>query len=384
MQKIESVLVIGVNTRPIVCSAKKLGLKVFAADFFDCLDLRECADSLSSIAHQAENKLTEPISKKFDPKKLLMLSEKFYGKVDGALLTSGLDFSKIKLPIPIFGNEPSKVHKLSNKSWLLKKLKQLSVPTPTTEIVSGSQEAKEVAKNFGYPVVIKPIFGAGGKGVRLVKSPADFQKFNENMLIQEFIDGIPASASLLSTGKDSIIITINEQLLGLSELGRTDFQYCGNVVPLITRFENEIKTISKKITKSLKLVGSNGIDFVLTREGPIVMEVNPRFQGSFECIEAVTGMNLVKAHLEALRGILPEKVGCRGYAVRMTAFAKFRSKVVRDFRAYKGIRDIPLKGSIIDQREPVATVFVKGSTRINVLKRAKKLVRRIYQALSYV
>ena len=58
---------------------------------------------------------------------------------------------------------------------------------------------------------------------------------DKNVLIQEYVSGMPASASLISSTNGAITLTLNEQILGLSEVGQEEpFGYCGNVVPLAT------------------------------------------------------------------------------------------------------------------------------------------------------
>jgi predicted ATP-grasp superfamily ATP-dependent carboligase len=78
-------------------------------------------------------------------------------------------------------------------------------------------------------------------------------------------------------------------LLGLPFVFQQEpFGYCGNIVPLHIAHSTlkKCKAIAEKIALHFGLKGSNGIDIIISNDGtPYVIEVNPRFQGSSECIE---------------------------------------------------------------------------------------------------
>ena len=65
--------------------------------------------------------------------------------------------------------------------------------------------------------------------------------------------------------------------------------------------------MAEEIIAKLGLVGSNGVDFLLTEKGPVVVEVNSRFQGSLDTVELSGGGNVFQAHLQSFAGRLPKK-----------------------------------------------------------------------------
>ena len=75
-----------------------------------------------------------------------------------------------------------------------------------------------------------------------------------------------------------------------------------------------------KLIPALGLVGTNGIDFMVNKDGPKVLEINPRFQGSVDAVEMATGENMFQAHVDAINGKLrPFKI--RQYGYRAIHFA---------------------------------------------------------------
>jgi predicted ATP-grasp superfamily ATP-dependent carboligase len=136
-------------------------------------------------------------------------------------------------------------------------LKRLGIPHPETAMAESFEEVKKKAKDVGYPVLVKPSKGFGGVGIRKAQSPKELKQafhhvalIDEKVLIQEYISGISASVSLISSNNETIALTLNEQLLGVEELGQEEpFGYCGNVVPLMTNGSvmNRCKSTAERI-----------------------------------------------------------------------------------------------------------------------------------------
>jgi predicted ATP-grasp superfamily ATP-dependent carboligase len=241
--------------------------------------------------------------------------------------------------------------------------------------------------------VVKPSRGFGGAGVREARNAKELKQafldaalFDNKVLIQERVFGTPASASLISSTDKAVVLTLNEQLLGIREVGqREPFGYCGNVVPLpaTVAITDACKRVVEKVVLHFGLVGSNGVDLVISEEGvPYVMEVNPRFQGTLECVERVLRTNIVRAHVEAcVQGILPTIVKKTSiFCVRLILFAPQRS-MVPDLKAFERVRDIPLPGVIIEDGEPVCSVVVDGTSRDSSLRKARKIIESIRKSL---
>jgi predicted ATP-grasp superfamily ATP-dependent carboligase len=129
--------------------------------------------------------------------------------------------------------------------------------------------------------------------------------------------------------------------------------------------------MAEDIVSELGLMGSNGVDFLLTKRGPVVVEVNPRFQGSLDAVELSTGINIFKAHVEAFSGILPEKPLPRKVAGRAILFAqrsvKIGDELTGRIKDIDWITDVPRPGTEINKNDPVASVLAIGKDREEVL-----------------
>lgn len=378
---IETILVAGVHTRPVVFSAKALGLTVYAVDYFGCVDLRQKADQLFTMTGEEPSKSNGRLSDRFDAAQLKALVDEAPA-ADAVVWRSGISPAALEDKGCLYGNSPEVVEKVEDKEWLFKKLRHKNIPTPKTIAVQSRKDALAAAEDLGYPLIMKPVRGAGGREIKKIFSPSDFPLEMGPYLLQERIAGVHASVSVLGDGENAVALTLNEQLLGLSELGQSKpYGYCGNIVPLSSKHSLVACNLAEKVTSMLGLVGSNGVDMVLTENGPVVIEVNPRFQGSMQCVEKTTNLNLVKAHIEACEGELPEKIDISGFGVRMSSFAEERSVVKCNLQEMDGIFDVPLPGVIIEGGEPIATAFAWNAHRETAVNRCKNLTKKIYSSL---
>ncbi len=113
---------------------------------------------------------------------------------------------------------------------------------------------------------------------------------------------------------------------------------------------------------------------------PYVVEVNPRFQGTLECVERVLGINLVDAHIKACtKDVLPtlSKRRPQTCCVRLILYARQRS-VIPNLDSLEEVRDIPLSGVVVEEGEPLCSIVVGGKTRSVALKKGKTLAKHVY------
>jgi predicted ATP-grasp superfamily ATP-dependent carboligase len=132
----------------------------------------------------------------------------------------------------------------------------------------------------------------------------------------------------------------------------------------------------------LGLVGSNGFDFVVAKDGtPYFMEVNPRFQATIEAFELTTGANLVRLHLDACNGRLPStSPRSLRTCARVIVYARQRCRVP-DLASFRDVVDVSVPGSLADRGDPICTVNHVGVKRADALKGAWQTIDAIYRLL---
>ncbi|OPY26958.1 MAG: carbamoyl phosphate synthase-like protein [Methanocella sp. PtaU1.Bin125] len=329
-----SVLVVGYNSRVAVCSAHRAGWEACSLGHHPDVDLLRCVKK--HVQFDEHPKSLKPYLKQFD--------------VDYVVLGAGFEDADVPASM-VLGNDPKVAHKVVDKVWLAKKLDGLGIPQP--ELFDHD--------NVRYPCIAKPIVGGGGHKNFVVRDESMLPPEDEYFL-QDLVTGMPLSTCTFSTGSEAVAATVNEILVGKKWLGtELPYNYCGNVTPYVTKFREQMCAISEKLIPELGLIGTNGIDFVVNKDGPKVLEVNPRFQGSVDAVELATDMNVFQAHVDAINGKLyPFRIKRYGY--RGIMFATRRTPVGVDLSG-PGRADIPPKGTVYNKGDAVCTLLGKGRTR---------------------
>ncbi|RCV64558.1 hypothetical protein C5S53_08170 [Methanophagales archaeon] len=344
---------------------------MYAADAIGDRDMKRCAKEYIPLHwDQIDLKLLEGTIK----------------AVDGVIIGSGFegadfDFLTAENSGKILGNNPAKTKQVANKAWLASKLADLGIPQPLT--YTGKAITEGEAKQLHYPVVAKPAYGGGGIANFFCYTETELIRYAKQLpefLFQDYIKGKPASISVISSKCDVIAISVNEQLIGMESLSAPGaLVYCGNISPFVTAYADVACEIAETLTKELGLLGSNGVDIVITDDGPVVIEVNPRIQGSLDTVELSTDLNLVDITTKAVEGdFVFDKVHAKRYAVKAVVFAKHDGAVAETFDTEKGgIVDIPEKGRLVMQGEPIATGIGIGDKRASAFAEAMKNIARI-------
>jgi predicted ATP-grasp superfamily ATP-dependent carboligase len=380
--ELRTVLVVGVNTRPVVKSAGALGLQVLAVDRFRDLDLCALATSV----------LPPPLSSPGERLNWRELCSRALEEheVDAVLYTSGVEhhpslLRELERRGLLRGNPADRVERTRRE--LFSVASRLGIPFPPTEEARSPEEAAERGEELGYPVVLKPLMGGGGRRVLLARSRREAEEgfrlasSRGRVLVQRYLRGRNASASLLCGRGEATCLTVNEQLIGDSSLGAPGpFYYCGGVVPLEGRGVGRIAEYAEALGSELGLVGSNGLDFVISEEGPAVVEVNPRFQGTLEQVEAVLGINLVEEHLRWCGGGGGRYGEPRGVAVKLVLYAR-RELRAPDLRRFPGAVDLPWKGQRIGRGQPVCSLLEFAPRREEAVEGARREAERILKLL---
>lgn len=368
------ILVVGTNTRALACSAKKLGHEVYSVEHFCTLDLLECSDHTLCTLKQEPYQSCGKLEETFDPVLLAEKAREYADKVDHILYTSGV------LP-EVFPKEKVKgntnTENVENKFKFFKKIKN-KFNVPETFLVSNFHEIRDITQSYSHKkFILKPLYGCGGVGITDSNSFKE-EDFITEMILQEYVPGDSISASVLSTKQEAKTVVTSKQLIGVEELGQKDpWGYCGNIVPYLNN--SEIKETAEELIEYLSLIGSNGVDMIYHQGELKIIEVNPRFQGTFECVESSLGINMVDAHLQACEDHLINLPKTGKFAVKMIVFAQNRS-IVKNVH-FDGVYDLPLRQVIIEKNEPVATVITNSRVLEDAIYMAEQTVKKVYNGL---
>ncbi len=356
------VLIVGLSTRAIAESAVRGGYRVVTLDYFGDRDQKELVENYS---------LMRDFHLGFSSEALLEASHQLC--FDAVVYISNLEnhpsvVEALAREHVLLGNTPQTLRKVRHGPTLRSFCREAGIPFPRTRFFGEAlpEEGRWLRK---------PTKSGGGHGISLW----DGRALDERHFLQEYIEGVCASAAFVADGRDCVLLGVSGQLVGREELGARGFTWCGNVLPLelaadeLVAVVNAIQDIAGKLVRSFGLRGVNGLDFVLARrEGraiPYLLEVNPRYTASMELVEWAYGLNVFDLHLRAFQGKLPsfsliESIRQPGFYAKGVVYAR-REVVIPETAGWEeqGRKDIPFPGESILARHPICTVLASGRSR---------------------
>lgn len=218
------------------------------------------------------------------------------------------------------GAEPDAVRLASDKLLLCQHLAEAGLPVPTTW---PSAEVMTAVRELGFPLVAKPALGAGCEGVGLARNWAELddvlrraREIGGTAIVQEYIEGTAASASILCAGGRARALSLNGQDVHADR----SFSYTGGHVPLRHSQADEALAVACQACELIPgLAGYVGVDLILSDRGPLVVEINPRLTTAYVGLRAATAVNIAEMIFEVVeRGHLPDGFKVQGM-VQFTA-----------------------------------------------------------------
>jgi len=228
------------------------------------------------------------------------------------------------------------IEKVSDKVFLHNFMKKLGLPLPETMMFSVANDLKEIKKavrgNLNFPAIFKPSDGVSCCGLSTVSNEEQVdgaiekikrESSSKHFLVQELIGGDATSVSLLATGSKAVPISLNRQDVTI-ETPEACSSYNGGIVPFDNPMGAEAFEAAEKLVKSVSgFRGYIGVDFVLTEEAAVAIEVNPRLTTSYVGLTRVVNFNPAQAIVNAvLHSELPTRIqscGCTYFSKVETA-----------------------------------------------------------------
>lgn len=363
----KKLLLIGIDTRSMLNSALKLDYSIYSASYFSTSDTPTIKNQ-KIILKEEYGESCGLFEEKFDSRHIMEASKDYIDESDYIIPISGVspsDFSK-KDRKKILGNKDIK--NIENKYKFYKKIKNEFL-TPITFCVSDIDEAIEI--NRSYPetkFILKPVHGSGGYDINILDNDMDIEFNGKKFMLQEYVSGINVSSSLLASENDAKTV-INSRLLTMNDFEKNNsFLYVGNILPLtdksimanvkdIDRLNETMKATSENLAQKFNLIGSNGVDYIFNENGLYVIEINPRIQGTFECVEKSLGINMLDAHIKACQGEIVDIPKAKYYSYKKIIYSPTRMKYEKI--DLNNIYDLPHIGSITEKSEPLLTIIDK-------------------------
>ncbi|MBM7571143.1 carbamoyl-phosphate synthase (glutamine-hydrolyzing) large subunit [Aquibacillus albus] len=217
-------------------------------------------------------------------------------------LADGLE----KAGVSISGTPLTAIEAVEDRDQFYQLLKQLNIPHIPGETVMDTKDAKDVAEKIGYPVLIRPSYVIGGRGMVIVRNEAQLLNYLSNLeqtspesrifplLIDRYISGYEVEIDAVCDGKDILIPGIFQHV----ERAGVHSGDSTAIFPSPDLTEEQKQLIEKyaqQISAQLGVKGIMNIQFVISedRQTIYVLEVNPRASRTVPIASKVTGVPMV-------------------------------------------------------------------------------------------
>lgn len=235
--------------------------------------------------------------------------------------------------ITFIGPPSQAMRDMGNKIKAREIMKKVGLPViPGSCSINNIDEAKRVAREIGYPVMIKASAGGGGRGLRVVRNEKELTESfetarseariafgNPDVFIEKYIDSPHHIEFQILADRYGNVIHLGERDCSIQRR----HQKIVEVAPSIILTEEERRTIGElavKGAKAVNYVNAGTMEFLVDKEKNFYfIEMNTRIQVEHTITEEITGIDLVRKQIEIAAGkeldISQEDVFLRGYAI---------------------------------------------------------------------
>ena len=245
-------------------------------------------------------------------------------KPDGAVVQFGgqtaikLTEALMKMGVKILGTKAEDVDAAEDRELFDEILQKTGIPRAAGGTVFTAEEAKKVANEIGYPVLVRPSYVLGGQGMKIAWNDDEIEEFigiintitqDHPILVDKYLMGKEIEVDAICDGTDILIPGIMEHIERTGVHSGDSI----SVYPAHTISEKAKETLveyTKRLAQALHVVGMINIQFIDMDDNIYVIEVNPRSSRTVPYISKVTGIPIVDL---AARIIMGETIKGMGY-----------------------------------------------------------------------
>ncbi|MCX6122249.1 MAG: carbamoyl-phosphate synthase large subunit [Ignavibacteriales bacterium] len=213
--------------------------------------------------------------------------------------------------VKILGTSVNAIDLAEDRDLFRQVMKKLGIPQPESGMASTLEQAIEIASRIGYPLMVRPSYVLGGRGMKIVldedmllqyvKAAVDISP-ERPILIDKFLENaIETEADAISDGTDAFVPAVMEHI----EYAGVHSGDSACVIPPVNIPEKHIKTIceyTKKIAIELKVVGLMNIQYAICNDQVYILEANPRASRTVPLVSKVCNIPMAKIATQIMLG----------------------------------------------------------------------------------
>ncbi len=213
--------------------------------------------------------------------------------------------------VKILGTSPKTIDLAEDRDQFNKMMKKLGIPQPEAGMASTLDEALEIAERIGYPLIVRPSYVLGGRGMEVVHDQEMLREYvgkatgvtpERPILVDKFLENaIEAEADAIADGEDAFVPAVMEHI----ELAGVHSGDSACVIPPINiplRHIDTIEEYTKKIAIEMNVVGLMNIQYAIADDRVYILEANPRASRTVPLVSKICNISMARLATEVLLG----------------------------------------------------------------------------------
>ncbi|MCA8969934.1 MAG: ATP-grasp domain-containing protein, partial [Planctomycetes bacterium] len=220
--------------------------------------------------------------------------------------------------VPLLGTPLASIDTCEDRELFQQLLRRLDIRQPDNGIATDVESAFRVAREVGYPVVVRPSYVLGGRAMQIVYDDASLEHYmnaavrvgeDKPILIDKFLeDAIEVDVDLIGDGETYVIGGIMEHI---EEAGVHSGDSCCSLPPysLADDVLDEVRRQTLAMAKALEICGLMNVQFAIKGDRVYVLEVNPRASRTVPFVAKAIGVPLAKLAARVQGGMKLQELG---------------------------------------------------------------------------
>ena len=213
--------------------------------------------------------------------------------------------------VKILGTTPDTIDLAEDRDQFRAVMKKLKIPMPESGMASNLDQALKVAKRIGYPLMVRPSYVLGGRGMEVVHDDEMLRQYvaaavevtpERPILIDKFlVDATETEADAIADGTDAFVPAVMEHI----ELAGIHSGDSACVIPPVSIPQKHIDTIcryTRTIATKLKVVGLMNMQYAIADDVVYVLEANPRASRTVPLVSKVCGISMARIATQIMLG----------------------------------------------------------------------------------
>ncbi len=213
--------------------------------------------------------------------------------------------------VKIIGTSPETIDLAEDRDRFRAMMDKLNIPMAESDMASNLDEALKIAERIGYPLMVRPSYVLGGRGMEVVHDEEMLKHYvaaavevtpERPILIDKFLENaIEAEADAIADGTDAFVPAVMEHI----ELAGIHSGDSACVIPPVSIPQKHLDTIykyTKKIATELNVVGLMNMQYAIANDTVYVLEANPRASRTVPLVSKVCGLSMARAATQLMLG----------------------------------------------------------------------------------